>query len=147
MEFFKKKGDNDCCKVKKKKVKRKDLENQISLIKEQKDLLANELYELTSRMSKINVATEDGRKEYDEINAILKDKHQLYDIVQKELDKEYQTLKSMNESGRTDTIIKGLMVGGEFVLCALTFMVNRENPAVMKAIDFFMKRLRPPMKF
>lgn len=133
-------------KPKKRKIRRSDLEANITKIKEAMDGVLNSIHQIADEMSKLDYSTEEGRQRYSELNKLLEERNATYAAFQTELQKEYQTLKDMRASGKAEITIKAVTVCGTFVLSLIGIAVQRDNPSVLKVLTWLMKPFQQSLK-
>ena len=130
-----------------KKVTRGDIQENIARIQVRMRILEKEITEITDEMHKLDMNNESDACRYDELKKLLEDKNNIYSAFQKQIEINYTNLKKMSEAGRSDTVLKYVMVVGGIFLSVIGLGLNRESPSILKIIDFILKPFRTPLKF
>lgn len=123
----------------KKKVTRKDLEAHNAEISKAMEVLEKDIIALTDQVTKADFNTESGVEKYSRLKFELNEKRTLYAGLQTELSEGYDAMKKLRDSGRTELVLKCIACGSTVLLSGLTLIGARDNPVVIKLIEFINK--------
>lgn len=125
--------------VKKVKVTVRDIQRNILKIQQTMNWVQSDIKDITNQMAE-NDRADDGKKlEYAALVENLKEKNELYSVLQKEMEQEYTTLKKMKDSRFMMQPKDGLIIGGLIFLGTFAIALERENPKALKLFSFIMK--------
>ena len=141
------KGEEEVKVQKKKKVTRDDLKINATKIQDNMDLVYKEITDITKEMNELDLKTDEGKKRYSELKVWLQDKNEIYAAFQKQRENNLKDLEQLSKSGKSEIVLKYVVVVGGVILSVIGLGLNRESPSILRVIDFILKPFRTPMKF
>ena len=127
--------------IKKKKVRSKDIQENILKIQATMQYVEGEIQKTVNDLQAINKNTEDGRCQYDKLQADLSDMNALYKALQEMEEKQYGILKKYKDSKFFIQPKDWLVIGGMTFLAVIVIALDRESPKITKLISLILKML------
>lgn len=129
--------------VRKVKVTKRDLQINALKIQEAMTKVQKDINGLTVKMDAIDKESESGREKYIQLQDELRAKHELYSVLQKEMEQEYANIKKLNDGKFMMAPKDALMIGGLIFVGTFAIALERENPKALKLAGFLLKTLFP----
>ena len=127
--------------IKKKKVRSRDIQENILKIQATMQYVEGEIQKTVNDLKAINKNTEDGRRQYDKLQADLSDMNALYKALQEMEEKQYGILKKYKDSKFFIQPKDWLVIGGMTFLAVVVIALDRESPKITKLISLILKML------
>ena len=127
--------------IKKKKVRSRDIQENILKIQATMQYVEGEIQKTVNDLQSINKNTEDGRRQYDKLQADLSDMNALYKALQEMEEKQYGILKKYKDSKFFIQPKDWLVIGGMTFLAVVVIALDRESPKITKLISLILKML------
>lgn len=129
------------------KVTREDLQRNAAKIQTNMDMVYKDITAIAEEMNSLDTTTEEGAARYLVLKGWLQDKNEIYAVFQKQRENNLKDLEQLGKSGRSEMILKYVVVVGGVMLSVIGLGLNRESPSILKVIDFILKPFRTPLKF
>lgn len=134
-------------KVRKKRLTRADIQTNLIQIDELMKKAQNDIMQLTDQMASLDLNKESEKQRYEKLRTEMNDKNEIYRILQEQQKRNLEHLETLNKTGRSDKVWKGVTVVGTIFLSVVGLGLNRESPGMLKVVDFITKPFRAPLKF
>lgn len=129
--------------VRKVKVTVRDLQANVLRIQEAMTKVQKDINELTVKMDAVDRESEGERETYARLHSELQAKHELYGVLQKEMEQEYTNVKKLRDGKFMMAPKDALMIGGLIFVGTFAIALERENPKALKLCGFLLKTLFP----
>lgn len=129
----------DEIKKKTRKVRAKDLQENILRIRNTMEWVESEINETVGLMKKQNKSTEEGIEKYKALKITLRDLNEIYSTLQDQEEKQYEILKKYKNSKFYIAPKDLLVITGVAGLSLFMIALDRENPKALKLASFVLR--------
>lgn len=125
--------------VRKVRVTVKDLEKNVIKIQDAINANQAEIDSLNEELKKCDRSDASGEEKYKKLQAEIKSRHELYSILQKEMELEYNNIKKQKDCRFIMSPKDALVIGGAIFIGTFMIALERENPKAIKLCEFIMR--------